>query len=307
MGKKKSLLTVNAEYYAFILCAAMVRILPLRVCYALSGLIARLLFIFDGKHRRRVLEHLLYAGVADGKKDAVDLAKKNSVHLGKLAVEILKMDQLIDPENIKKQIRLSGSKKAAELFFTSEKPSPAIIVSAHFGNWELGAIGYSLLSGHSLLSIIRPFDNPRIGQYICRQRERYNHKICPKEKGLKLLLSTLRKGESVAILADQHASTTEGVETIFFGHPARTHASPAMLHLKTGVPILVGITHRVNDNFTFEFVCKDPIIMEPTGNKQDDIHKLVQMYTTALEELIRECPEQWMWAHRRWLDIDRIR
>lgn len=305
MGKKKSLLIVNAEYYAFIICAAIVRILPLRICYALSGLVAGLFFIFDDKHRKRVVEHLLHAGVVNDKSKAADLAKKNFIHFGKIAVEILKVDQLIDPENIHRQIRLSGSEKAVELFFTSKKPSPAITVTAHFGNWEFGGIGYPLLSGHSLLSIIRPFDNPKIGRYISRQRERYNHKICPKERGLKLLLSALRRGESIAILADQHASTSEGVETTFFGHPARTHASPAMLHLKTGVPILVGVTHRVDDNFTFELVVKDPIIMKPTEDKNGDIRKLTQMYTTALEELIRERPEQWMWAHRRWLDIDR--
>ena len=43
-------------------------------------------------------------------------------------------------------------------------------------------------------------------------------------------------------------------------------------------------------------------IIEPSefqGNA-DDVRLLTQRYTTALENIIRESPEQYLWLHRRW-------
>ncbi len=37
-----------------------------------------------------------------------------------------------------------------------------------------------------------------------------------------------------------------------------------------------------------------------SGNRQDDIARLTQAITTAIEGWVRERPEQWLWMHRRW-------
>ena len=91
----------------------------------------------------------------------------------------------------------------------------------------------------------------------------------------------------------------------FFGHPAMTHSSPARLHLKTGVPIMVAVLRRCPEPMTFEFVCCNPIEYTPSDDPEADVQAVTQCYTTALEGLIREAPEQWVWAHRRWKDINR--
>lgn len=139
-----------------------------------------------------------------------------------------------------------------------------------------------------------------------KHRRGPNHELAEKEGGIRDALRALRKGKHIAILADQHASRREaGVEATFFGHPARTHTSPALLHLKTGVPIAPEITRRVGP-FQFEFVFGKLIEFQPTGDKERDIRTLTQLYTSELERLIADQPEQWLWAHRRWLDIDRV-
>jgi KDO2-lipid IV(A) lauroyltransferase len=118
-------------------------------------------------------------------------------------------------------------------------------------------------------------------------------------------MAALKKGYSIAIMADQNAGETEGVVVDFFGHPASTHSSPALLHLKTGVPILVLMPRRVSDDFNFEFILSAPIIHKPTEDKKKDIREITQKFTSEIEKTIRLYPEQWLWAHRRWLDINR--
>jgi KDO2-lipid IV(A) lauroyltransferase len=183
-----------------------------------------------------------------------------------------------------------------------------ITLTAHIGNWEFCGIAYCLLARQPMLSVMRPFDNPRIGKMILEKRTRDGHRMSDRKGALKALLGALRKGESVGLLVDQHAGSAEGVETVFFGHPARTHASPAMLHLKTGVPIVVGVLRRTGlQEPPFELALADLIRYSPTGDKENDIRNVTQLYTSQIESMIRETPEQWLWAHRRWLNINRKR
>ncbi len=295
------------EYAAFLAAYLLLRPVPIRVAFFISRIIARFFYILDARHRKRTIKHIMHAGLAETEEKAIPMAKENFRHFARLAVEILKMPGYINPDSIEKHIRISGSEKAKKLFFEKgadgKAQSPAIVVTAHFGNWEIAGISYNILSGIPLLTVMRPLDNPKIGNFLYQRRQGFNHRICDKSGAVKPLLSALKKGESVCIISDQHASRTEGVETSFFGHPARTHSSPAMLHRRTAVPILVSVPMRTEGVFQFEFLCADPIMFTPTDNKEKDIREITQSLTSALEKLIRHDPAQWLWAHRRWLDV----
>jgi len=68
------------------------------------------------------------------------------------------------------------------------------------------------------------------------------------------------------------------------------------------------LCHRIpGEEFKFEYVLGPVIRYQATDDKEKDLRILTQRYTTELEKLIREEPTQWMWVHRRWLDIDRNR
>ena len=69
--------------------------------------------------------------------------------------------------------------------------------------------------------------------------------------------------------------------------------------------MIPAVTRRLNNNFEFEFVFAAPIVYSPTQDKEADIQTITQLCTTALEELISRDLTQWMWAPRRWLDINR--
>lgn len=177
-------------------------------------------------------------------------------------------------------------------------------MSAHYGNWEFSGL-YGSITFRPILSVMRPFDNPKLNDFVTAKRNRYKQRMCDKRGALKQLLGALRSCGAVAMLSDQHAGHLEGVVTTFFGHPACTHASPASLHLKTGAPLVLGVCRRIDDTPRFEIILRGPYTIEPSGDKAADIQKLTQMFTTDIEKLISECPEQWLWPHRRWLDINR--
>lgn len=304
-AKTKSKFIINLEYLMVLAPIFIVRALPLKAAYFLSTFIFGIMFHLDFKHRKRCIQHILHSGICSTEKDAWLLARKNYRHFARVAVEILKTHQIVNAENSREYIRLGVGPELKRTCFIQESKEPVIIVTAHLGNWELAGNAYSWLSGFNLTSIMRALTNPRIGDIVYSHRIGLTHKTVSKSKGIKPLLAALKNGESIAIVADQHASTSEGVVVEVFGHPARAHATPALLHLKTGVPIIVGALLRLDDSFHFEFRGSEVIRYTPTGDKEKDIKEVTQRYSSALEAMIRETPEQWMWAHRRWLDINR--
>jgi KDO2-lipid IV(A) lauroyltransferase len=306
MRDKKSTLLISFEYFFFRLAMNIVKILPLWLCFKIAELGGRLFFIFDIRHRNRTIQHLLHAGIVKTQTEAVALTRKNFIHFAKVGLEIFKCRQLMIRENISEILKISGSDKSKELFFSpSGNSKQAIVICAHFGNWEAAGQGVTISSGIPLLSVMRPFDNPKIGEYINSRREGHTHEVVAKKGAIRPLLVALKKGYSIAMMADQNAGENEGIVVDFFGHPARTHSSPALLHLKTGVPILVLMPRRVSDDFKFEFIISDPIMHTPGEDKEKDIREITQKFTSEIEKTIRLYPEQWLWAHRRWLDINR--
>ena len=306
MRSKKSTFLINFEFFFFRLAMNVVKILPLWLCFKIAELGGRLFFIFDIRHRNRTIQHLLHAGIVKTEAEAVALTRRNFIHFAKVGLEIFKCRQLMKRKNIAKILTISGSEQSKKLFFsTTGKSEQTIVICAHFGNWEAAGQAITITSGIPLLSVMRPFDNPKIGDYINRRREGHTHEVVAKKGAIRPLLVALKKGSSVAIMADQNAGEKEGVVVDFFGHPASTHTSPALLHLKTGVPILVLMPRRVNDKFNFEFILSDPIVHKPTEDKEKDIREITQEFTSEIEKSVRLYPEQWLWAHRRWLDINR--
>ena len=303
MGKKqKSKFTIWAEYIPFLIFYKFMRLIPLKAAYALSSFFIGCGYYLDARHRNRTINHMLHAGIVKDRKEAVKLAKKCWHEFSMLLAEIFKMDQCYE----KAKITVSGPPESVREFYKeTAKFKTHILGVAHYGNWEAAGHAYCELSGRTMASMMRPFDNPKIGELILSHRASPLHQLIPKNLGIRQGLKALNEGRVFTVLVDQHAAHNEGVETIFFGHPCMTHKTPALMHLKTGHPLIPEVTRRLpGKDFRFEIVLGNMIKYEPTDDKERDVQVITQMCTTELERLIREQPEQWMWAARRWLDAD---
>lgn len=296
---------VWVEYLFFLPPCLLVRTLSLKSAYRLAKVVAFFFYMLDFRHRKRAVTHILHSGIVADRPSAIALAKKNFLHMVKVFVEIIKFDQIVTPDNLREYVRdetLEGTHLECN---DPAKASPKIITSMHLGNWELAANCFALYTKIPMTSIMRPLANQKIGNYFYSKRASSIHETVSKEKGIRPLLQAIAAKRSVAIVADQHASKREGVEVTFFGQPARAHMTPALLHLKTGLPILPQVLVREDDEFHFRLVGVEPIVFTPTGDKEKDIKAITQLYTDAFEKFVRAYPDQWLWAHRRWLNCGR--
>lgn len=303
--RKKNKFVLYLEYLPILLLYKLVRALPLHTAYGIATTLAKFVYAVDRKHRIRTVEHLLHAKVAHTRAEAVAIGRKCFCEFAKLLIEIFKGSQLMRPDSVTFAGNVEFARKCGAFGEEGRIYPNIIIVTAHYGNWEVAGGFWARHSHTPMLSVMRPFDNPYIGELILRNRRSPEHDLVDKDGGFRAAFKALKQGKSLALLVDQHAGHLEGVETTFFGQPCRTHASAALLHLRTGVPLVVELTRRKDDDFNFEFVVGDPIDYTPTGDQEKDVAAITQKITSGLEKLIAERPEQWLWAHRRWLNIDR--
>lgn len=176
-----------------------------------------------------------------------------------------------------------------------------IALSGHCANWELMALTAHQCGMHGA-EIYRPINNPLVNAWIVRQRSRYAYPLQISKlggQGARDMLRTLKSGGTIAMLTDQ--KHREGVAIPFFGRDAMTVTGPAVLSLRTGAALVpVTMVRTTGARFAMEFHA--PLQIARTGEKEADIRAVLTAISQALEEAIRAHPEQWLWAHNRWMD-----
>lgn len=171
-----------------------------------------------------------------------------------------------------------------------------IFISAHFGNWEIGATALSSLFTPTT-SIYKGFKNPAFDPYLFEARTRYGMNMIEKDGALKHLARTLKNGGSVSLMIDQSSNPRHGVAVDFFGHKTYHSSTPATLSYKYNAPIVpLYILTKDEEHFTIRF---EEAIDVKSDNAQS-ILEATQQQAHTLERIIRAHPKFWFWCHKRW-------
>ncbi len=180
---------------------------------------------------------------------------------------------------------------------------PVILLSGHFGNWEM-AISIFGLFGFKMGLVARELDNPYINRCLQGFRKFTGHRSISKNGGGNAMVALLERGGSLAMLGDQDAGRS-GLFVDFFGRRASTFKSIALLAMEYKALICVGYARRLENETLpggwprFELGCEE--VVDPLDfDSADALREITQRYTAALERVVRRAPEQYFWVHRRW-------
>ena len=175
----------------------------------------------------------------------------------------------------------------------------AVFIGGHFTNWEVTSLCLAQTDTDCHFTY-RPANNPIIDRYIVETRRTFGLALQAakgREGGMGLLRS-LAKGRSVALMNDQKYNA--GVAAPLFGYDCMTADGPTRLALRFKLP-LIPITGRRTEGLRFKVTVHEPIELD--YGKADDEQTVidgVKRVNQFMEARIREAPEQWFWAHRRW-------
>jgi KDO2-lipid IV(A) lauroyltransferase len=174
----------------------------------------------------------------------------------------------------------------------------AILLTGHFGNFELG--GAYLGTVHPVSFVVKPLSNPAVDSLVQRWRSAAGVERIPLGTAVRGVYRALRQNRWVAMLADQDARR-RGVFVPFLGRPCSTPRGPAELSLRTGAPIVMGFVVRGADGrHTLHVTAPVP---PPERDDPDPVRTLTARHTEVLEAWVRRHPEMWFWLHRRWKTV----
>ena len=174
-----------------------------------------------------------------------------------------------------------------------------LVLTGHLGAWELSSF-YHSLAGHPMSMVIRRLDNPWINRLVNDIRTQHGNRVLPKDDFARGLIAAMRAGDTVGVLMDTNMTPPQGVFVDFFGRTACTASGVARVALRTGAAVLPGflVWEAAEKRYVLHFLPELQLI--DTGDSEADAIANTQLFTTALENVIRRYPEQWLWVHRRW-------
>jgi len=167
---------------------------------------------------------------------------------------------------------------------------PVILVTGHFGNWEV--IGVSIgIQGDPCTSVAMPLINPFADRVLNRFRRLTGLNVTQRQGAVRTIMKVLKDGGKVALLIDQNTLPDEGGLFVeFFGLQVPVAKTVSTLSEHTGAHIV----------YTFCTADLDGVYTARASSGGLDGDKSVQALTAGLEAEIRRDPGKWLWMYKRW-------
>jgi len=174
---------------------------------------------------------------------------------------------------------------------------PALLFTAHFGNWELCAVAIAAL-GIDALILYRQPNIAAIDDAIRRIRAGKMGTLVPTTSdSVPAIIKALNRGLHVGMVVDQFFG--QGVDITFFGRKCKANPTLARLARRFECPIYGARIVRLPGH-RFRFEATPEIVPVRDADGKIDVQGTTQKINDVIEGWVREYPEQWLWLHRRW-------
>ncbi|MGH7347290.1 MAG: lysophospholipid acyltransferase family protein [Candidatus Rokuibacteriota bacterium] len=274
--------------------ASVVGRLPQRLATWLGRGMGDLAYVALTSRRRLALANLARAFPAMSESQRRRVCRGSFQHLGLMFVELCAA--LTAPiEQILAGITIIGMEHLKDAMV---KHGRALVLTAHLGNWELLALAHRLM-GVPTTVVMRALDAAWLDVLADRLRRRSGIELVDKRAALRPVLRALDRGRIVALLLDQNASRREGVFVSFFGRPASTSKSLAVLAVRTRTPVVPIFIYRQRLH-EHRVVIHPAFSVDVAGDSEQAVAEITQRCATTTESAIAAAPDQWLWVHNRW-------
>ncbi len=245
--------------------------------------------------RRKTVFSNLEKALPDRKIEHRRIAKDAYRHFGISAVEFLRMSRMA-PEEIASLVEVRGM---AHFYAALARNRGVIIVTAHLGNFDLLAASQAA-RGIPLAAVSRDLHDSKVNRFWMEARMRSGLRIFRHKGDGRRILRHLKQGGVVALTADQRTSAERGgILVPFMGVSAMTGTAPAALAAVSGSPIVPVRIERQPDGRHIAVVEEE--VSPETVTGPAGIFEVTKKINDILGRWISQCPEQYMWLHRRFV------
>lgn len=212
-------------------------------------------------------------------------------HFGQVIPEFIKTPKM-SKQQVESLVTVHGKKHLDKALAMGKG---VLAMSGHFGNWEMLGPWFTM-NGYKVTAVARETRDPAMSKLLEDVRSGNGAQVYYRGNSVRGILSSLHNNNLVVLLADQNAVD---VFVPFMGYPTGTADGAAVIHLKTGSPIVFFWCVR-KDKEHFDIIFEEPVVWQATKDKTADIEGIMTLYNERLEKQIRANPTQWLWLHDRW-------
>ncbi|MDX1521946.1 MAG: hypothetical protein R3264_09995 [Anaerolineae bacterium] len=287
---------MKITYYLYRLAGLIVPRIPATVGYALCRLFGGILYKLNSQARRNIQQNV--ERILGPETPGTEIEQRTRAAFNYILYNYFDLFRLpaLDEATVERLVTINGWENVTEALSGGRG---TVMVSVHFGNIEV-VLYAMLLRGVSITIPVERVEPPELFDYISRVRMSKGLKLVPIDGPLLSLMRDLRKGGIVGLAGDRDITET-GQIVEFFGHPARLPDGHVKLALKTGVPLVIGFSHRTDDQ-TYEAHYRPPFYLPATGSDDERIAAGMRYLINEMEQAIRQYPEQWTITVSIWAD-----
>ena len=199
-------------YALYRLGVFIVPLLPLRFCYAVANAIGEAVCLIKRKDRAAVMKNLAVVTAGSlGTKELRRLTRGVFRNFAKYLVDFFRFEK-IDKQYVDESVTIEGIEHLNE---AHARGKGVIVLSAHMGNWELGAAVFSIM-GYPLSAVVLTHENKRINDFFTSQRRSASMEPIEIGASLKACYRVLKHNGFLALLGDRDF-TKNGLPVDFFG------------------------------------------------------------------------------------------
>ena len=279
-------------FYFFLLFERLASLLPFRFLYIMSDFVYFILN-YVLKYRKTIILQNLSNAFPDKSEEEIKLLRKKYMKImADLILESVKSSHLSE-KAILKRFKFSKLELVHKLYDNNKS---VFVVCGHTGSWEMSGMILPLITKYKCFGIYQPQTNQFFDAYMKKVRSSFGVIPLPSQQSYKQFIQHKNEVILSFIVADQapskngehHWTEFLNQETAFF-----TGLEKMAKSLDFAVVFLNIIrTGRGKYSLEFELLTDHPKLTK-TG-------EISEMYANALERLIRQHPENWLWSHRRW-------
>lgn len=258
---------------------------PLGLLHAIGGVLGWLTWLASPTYRRRFADNAARAGYRFGQVRAA------VAHAGRMAAETPRLWF-----GAPVPVQWDG----AELIEAAYAAGRGIVyLTPHMGCFEITAQGAATRFGATrgpITVLYRPARQAALAQVLATARQREGLETASTTiTGVRQMIRALRAGQAVGLLPDQVPPEGQGLWSPFFGQPAYTMTLAARLVQQTGAMPLLAWGERLPRARGY---C---IHLRPFPEAlSSDLDTAVGQINRAMEQLIRQCPGQYLWGYGRY-------
>jgi KDO2-lipid IV(A) lauroyltransferase len=254
-------------------------------------------YLLDRRHVKIGLTNLSFAFPERTLKERKQILRASYINLGRSAAEYIRLGGFFW-RRLRKRVTYERFEYWAEM--KERYPGRGLLIlTAHFNNFELLPAAHAMY-GYQI-SLVHHTQRFAPGDALTSfVRRRAGIDIIRKHSAARAVLSGLRRGDLVGIPFDQNAKRGEAVFVPFFGEPAATASGLARLARMSGAPVVPVFLVRQADKRSHRILIRDEIPLQRSADQQADIEENTRRFVKAVEDIVRACPEQFLWTHRRY-------